>query len=114
MIEKSTPGGNIAVCFSDSCMIDNIVYGGYDIRDFNVANNYECQYFCQAEPACNFFMVLKSGTGQNNGVPHCWLKYFYGQTNWHPDYMGGTRNCNQFKGLAHRYKDRVPYFPYSY
>jgi hypothetical protein len=77
-------------------LIDNTVMGGYDIRDFNIGSIYDCQYQCQLEPACGYFVILKSGTAANSGVAHCWLKFFYGGTNWDPSYLVGTRNCYQF------------------
>ena len=41
--------------------MDNTNMGGYDIRDFDIGYVYECQYWCQLEPACNYFTILKSG-----------------------------------------------------
>ena len=70
--------------------------GGYDIRDFDVGSIYDCQYQCQQEPACNYMTILKTGTPWNNGVAHCWLKYFYGNTYYDPNVLVGSKQCSQF------------------
>jgi hypothetical protein len=100
MESNTTPDFSNFLC-KDSCLIDNTNNGGYDIRSFNLGPIYDCQYYCQLEPACNYYVVLKPNTAYNSGIPRCYLKYFNGvyNSNWDPNTMAGTRNCNMLTSM---------------
>lgn len=86
----------LLVIFIDSCIVDNINIPGNDIREVNIGSIYDCQYYCQLEPACNFFVIMK--LDPNIGLPRCWLKYHNGisTSGYDSNYMSGTKNCNKF------------------
>ena len=47
--------------FIDSCIVDNTNIVGNDIREITIGSIYDCQYYCQQEPACNFYAIRKPG-----------------------------------------------------